>query len=230
MVAKVNISEIFFSVQGEGPWIGVPSTFLRLAGCNLKCKWCDTKYAKKGTKMTVEEVQEKIEEVSKGCNYLTVTGGEPTLQSEELVDVLKWFYAKDRRICVETNCTGFPLNLLNLVHLWAVSPKLKSSGEKYNAWVMDRFSSLETKRVIFKFVVGGAEDYQQFLELLPKFKNREIVLQPDGMVPSLEEYRKRLQFLHNWVLESYDQLQENGVLIRILPQLQRLTWGQRRGI
>ena len=76
----LRVSEIFFSIQGEGRRAGVVSVFVRLAGCDLRCKWCDTPYAldsEKGTLLSVEEVVSRIEKYD--CREVVVTGGEPLL-------------------------------------------------------------------------------------------------------------------------------------------------------
>jgi len=78
------VSEIFFSVQGEGPGIGKPAVFLRLSGCNLKCAWCDTKYTWHGGKMMTEPTV--LKEIKRyPCKRLVVTGGEPLLQQDNLM-------------------------------------------------------------------------------------------------------------------------------------------------
>ena len=82
------INEIFYSIQGEGRSAGKPAVFLRLSGCNLKCRWCDTKYAwKKGEEMTTGQIIQKIKKYP--CKHLVVTGGEPMLQQEGLEELLK---------------------------------------------------------------------------------------------------------------------------------------------
>jgi 7-carboxy-7-deazaguanine synthase len=89
----MKISEIFYSIQGEGISTGEPAIFLRLGGCNLKCKFCDTPHGKTGENFTVEEVFKEIEHICSTVRYplrkLVVTGGEPLLQIEELNKLFK---------------------------------------------------------------------------------------------------------------------------------------------
>ena len=82
----MEISEIFYSIQGEGPNIGKRSIFIRTAGCNLSCKFCDTKYSYKGKNFTREEIINIVKDISKryNTNQIVWTGGEPTLQIKEL--------------------------------------------------------------------------------------------------------------------------------------------------
>jgi 7-carboxy-7-deazaguanine synthase len=100
----MNVSEIFFSLNGEGLLTGVPTIFVRLSGCNLRCAWCDTQYAwEKGTEMTVKAVIEKVRECdNEFCSWVLITGGEPLLQDiYELVNHLHDEY----KISIETNGT-----------------------------------------------------------------------------------------------------------------------------
>ncbi|MBA7578968.1 7-carboxy-7-deazaguanine synthase [subsurface metagenome] len=102
-----KICEIFDSIQGEGSWMGTPATFIRFAGCNLRCSWCDTKDS-----WDSENVQElKIKEIISLINYPTViiTGGEPTLYDlEELILAIRHKFSQKRtvRIAIETNGTN----------------------------------------------------------------------------------------------------------------------------
>src|SRR6267378_4117832 len=79
----LRITEIFHSIQGESTHAGRPCVFVRLTGCNLRCRWCDSEYTfTGGTKMTIDEVVERVK--SYGCNLVEVTGGEPLAQAEAL--------------------------------------------------------------------------------------------------------------------------------------------------
>ena len=87
------VSEIFRSLQGEGKNQGRPCTFVRLAGCNLRCAWCDTSYAwNEGEEMSVGEVLDRVW-LLRGA-YICITGGEPLLQREDLLELLKKFQLK----------------------------------------------------------------------------------------------------------------------------------------
>jgi 7-carboxy-7-deazaguanine synthase len=102
---KLHVSEVFFSLNGEGLCIGVPTIFVRLSGCNLRCSWCDTEYAwEKRSEMTVKEIADAVETCDNGyCSWVLITGGEPLLQDiDVLVDTL---HTAGYRIGVETNGT-----------------------------------------------------------------------------------------------------------------------------
>src|SRR5438105_4163145 len=77
---KLRIAEIFTSIQGEGIWVGTPSTFVRVSGCNLRCVWCDTPYASWSPEGPVVDLAEVIGQVEKaGVRHVVLTGGEPML-------------------------------------------------------------------------------------------------------------------------------------------------------
>lgn len=81
MFMKLNITELFRSVQGETSFSGLPTYFIRLAACNLRCRWCDTPYSfPRGEPTDIEDILERVEQ--SGCRYVCVTGGEPLLQKE----------------------------------------------------------------------------------------------------------------------------------------------------
>jgi len=91
-IQKMHVNEIFYSLQGEGFLAGVPSVFVRLAGCPLRCRWCDTKYAwseEAGRQQTITEIVRQVQEWP--CRYMVITGGEPMINSDmpQLVKGLK---------------------------------------------------------------------------------------------------------------------------------------------
>nr|HEX4316895.1 7-carboxy-7-deazaguanine synthase QueE [Kofleriaceae bacterium] len=140
----LRISELFASIQGEGPSVGVPSVFVRLAECNLACTWCDTKYTwdwehydreREVREVAVDDVAEEVVELAgAGARTLVVTGGEPMLQQFELVPLLVKLRAFGFRVEVETSGTITPEPAIAaVVDQWNVSPKLASSGNKRTA-------------------------------------------------------------------------------------------------
>ena len=101
----MKVVEIFESVQGEGHWMGTPVIFIRFAGCNLHCSWCDTKesWGDVGTEMTIIDIVKSVKAFS--LKHVVITGGEPTINEglKELVASLK---ARDYYVCLETNGTN----------------------------------------------------------------------------------------------------------------------------
>jgi organic radical activating enzyme len=99
----LQLSEIFYSIQGEGTWSGTPAVFVRLAGCNLACDFCDTDYSTKFF-ASVDDVVAKVRELGHDCPMVVLTGGEPLAQAETmaLIDALR---RDGRRVHVESNGT-----------------------------------------------------------------------------------------------------------------------------
>jgi 7-carboxy-7-deazaguanine synthase len=101
----LQLSEIFYTIQGEGTWAGMPAVFVRLAGCNLACDFCDTDYSTKSF-ASVNDVVAKVREIGQGCPMVVLTGGEPLAQAEtpELIEALR---RDGRRVHIESNGTIF---------------------------------------------------------------------------------------------------------------------------
>jgi organic radical activating enzyme len=101
----IALAEIFYSIQGEGTWTGTPAVFVRLAGCNLACDFCDTDYSMKSI-AAIDDVVASVREIGGDCPMVILTGGEPLAQSETpgLIDALR---RDGRRVHVESNGTIF---------------------------------------------------------------------------------------------------------------------------
>ena len=97
----MKINEVFYSIQGEGKWSGLPNIFIRTTGCNLRCSFCDTKYAyDDGKEMNIEEILNNISKYP--CKYVCLTGGEPLLQNE-IVELIDNLIRQKYKVCIETN-------------------------------------------------------------------------------------------------------------------------------
>jgi 7-carboxy-7-deazaguanine synthase len=162
----LKVNEIFNSFQGEGPFAGRPATFLRLAGCNLKCDFCDTNH-KKYDILDVNSVKEKVKECMSilNTNFLVITGGEPLLQddiNELALELIKEGYI----VQFETNGSikHYPMK----AH-YVVSPK-QNIKEVYDNW---KFYS----NVYFKFVVQNREDLELLNEIIDI--DKVVYLQPE---------------------------------------------------
>lgn len=214
---NLAISEIFFSIQGEGKTVGIPSVFVRLGGCNLICggegtqfdkklhnnaKWrCDTiEIWRKSKSINIHNILKKkyINELNKGA-HLIITGGEPLIQQENLILFLKLI--KKITGCyveIETNGTIIPnKELLEMVDLFNCSPKLSSSGNNKNDCIVtEAIKTINSKSrdSIFKFVVSDKNDFNEILEDFNKYISREkIWLMPAGENQiSLNKNRKKV--------------------------------------
>lgn len=225
--------EIFATVQGEGISAGVPSVFIRLADCNLRCTWCDTKYTwdwatydKKveTIELPIEEIASKaLAESAEGVRNAVFTGGEPLLQQDELAQLGEQLKAAGFRIEVETNGTVVPTDAMAaVVDQWNVSPKLASSGNaeraRHRPTALAWFASQPT--ATFKIVQTSAADFAETEELVialgvPKSR---IVLMPEGTEPLALAARSR---------ELADTCRVNGY--RLGTRLHVFLWGQERG-
>ena len=222
--------EIFHSLQGEGPTIGTPSVFLRLATCNLACTWCDTKYTwdwqhfsfqKEVALLDPEQVQERILEF--GCPHLVITGGEPLLQQGELAPVVAELNRRGFYCEVETNGTISPTpDLVRDISQWNVSPKLQNSGNATDRRelpeVLSAFSRLPN--AFFKFVVVSPGDVAEVCALRDKYglPGERIILMPEGRTQAVINSRSP------WVSEAC--VREG---FRFTTRLHILLWGDERG-
>jgi organic radical activating enzyme len=225
---NLAVAETFLSIQGEGKTTGIPSYFLRLAGCNLICggkgtekdgmlhdgaTWrCDTiEVWLKGKKKSHDEVIEMLggdvflENMRNGF-HLVITGGEPLLQQNAIIDFIRYLYKvkSDQRayfIEIETNCTIIPDPLLiSYVNLFNISPKLKNSGMALNATffpsVIQKFCSLRSNQYIFKFVISHENDFIEIREdYFPMVDRRNVYLMPGA------DNRAQLEYVSPMVAE-----------------------------
>ena len=217
MTHSVRIAEIFHSLQGESSWAGLPCSFVRLTGCNLRCAWCDTRYAYDGgEEMDLELIVERL--LAYGCNLVEVTGGEPLL-SPETPELVRRLVGAGRTVLVETN-GSMDISVLDPRCIRIVDMKCPSSGEaKSND--PDNLSRL-TRRDEVKCVVAGREDYEFAKEIL-KTVRREA---PKGVVVGFSPVFGEIEpaLLAEWMLE--DRLDA-----RFNLQLHKVLWNpDRRGV
>ena len=122
----MQVTEIFHSIQGESTYTGLPCTFVRLTGCNLRCTWCDTAYSfYGGQKMTLDQVLEKVRAF--GGKLVEVTGGEPLLQAE-VYPLMERLLAEGYRVLLETSGER-PINEVPRDVTKIVDVKCPDSGE-----------------------------------------------------------------------------------------------------
>lgn len=194
-IARLNSApEIFYSLQGEGVCAGAPAVFLRLAGCNLHCSWCDSKHSwGHGIEMSPTEVAARL--LTYPCRHYVITGGEPLLQAEELEEMLHLLPA-EAYIEVETNGSLAPTPALAArVNQWNISPKLPHAGNTAHPMALSAFASLPG--VWYKLVVRGEQDWpaiealhlpQHRIILMPCADNRADLL---TLLPAIAEMALR---------------------------------------
>ncbi|MEF8873313.1 MAG: radical SAM protein [Candidatus Thermoplasmatota archaeon] len=207
----MQISEIFRSLQGEGAEIGLPTVFVRTAGCNLRCEWCDTKYGwEDGEEMSVKEIKEEIEDFS--CERVCITGGEPLLQDDlnELMDLL----LPSKHVTVETNGS---LSIKELVDRRVkVSMDYKTPSSQMTEEMDCENLGLLRKDDQLKFVIADEEDYEFSSNLLQRNEvGCETIFQPVD--------NQKIRQIAEWVLDD-------GLDVRVLPQLHKIIWGDKREV
>ncbi len=215
-----RIAETFFSIQGEGVTAGAPAVFIRLQGCSVGCRWCDTKYSwdpAGGHQATLEALIE--EAAAFPCRRAVVTGGEPLESSlfVPLVDALK-----SRGFTVEVETSGILPPPSVAVDQWNVSLKLAHSGvAKATRINPEAIRGFLGRNAWWKFVVVEPGDVAEVLRLMERFvlPRDRILLMPEGI------RREELLERSLWVVE---ECRRHG--FRYSPRLHILLWGARRGV
>ncbi|MDZ4713154.1 MAG: 7-carboxy-7-deazaguanine synthase QueE [bacterium] len=243
----MKISELFYSIQGEGKRTGVPSFFIRTNFCNLRCKFssgnlCDTSYTswfpddkKNLGEMGVEEILNEYRKFN--CRDIVISGGEPTMYLNELAELCSGIKNIDRNIfiTIETNGTDIG-DFVNDADLISISPKLSSSipfGTEYekmhernrmNIEAFKSYNDLKTKNLIdiqWKFVYCTDDDVKEIKELQMSagFKDDDVYLMPEGIS---EEDLKRNRLI------TIDACIKNN--FNYTDRIHILAWGNKRGI
>jgi len=211
----LRVSEIFASIQGETSFVGLPFAFVRLTGCNLRCRYCDTTYAyDDGEEIPLEEVVSRV--TFFGIPRVTVTGGEPLLQ-EEAPALVTALLDLDHTVLVETNGT-VPLSRLDPRAIKIMDVKCPASGEAgKTAW--ENFAHLSARDEV-KFVLSSEEDYRFAREVIRKYGTEgpfKVLFSPAfGLLPP--------ERLAGWMVGD-------AIDARFQLQIHKLVWGpDRRGV
>jgi 7-carboxy-7-deazaguanine synthase len=227
----MRIAELFYSVQGEGSLVGVPSVFVRTTGCNLRCSFCDTPYTSwepQGEEWPVEEIVARV--LSYPTRYVVVTGGEPLL-APEIEELCRALRSHGRHITVETAATLFKPIACDLASL---SPKLSNStplAQEAGRWALKHEQTRLRPDVIraflkhsdyqLKFVIDRPEDIREVRELLEELPGvllEKVLLMPQGIT------REELAQREPWVAELCKRYG-----YRFCPRLHILLYGHQRG-
>jgi len=224
----MTIAEIFYSLQGEGMLVGVPSVFVRVSGCNLRCVWCDTPYtswAPEGAEMTIAEIVREVERF--GASHVVVTGGEPML-FPAVVDLTR---ALQGHVTIETAGTVYQNVRCDLM---SISPKLANSTpwEREGGRFAEQHERLRWQPSVVKRLMGEYE-YQLKFVVAAAGDLGEI----ERVVEQTGADRGRVVLMAEGV--STDVLRERGVWLaeiakregfRYTPRLHVELWGDRRGV
>jgi organic radical activating enzyme len=222
ITASGRIAETFFSIQGEGPTAGLPAVFIRLQGCSVGCRWCDTKYSWDGGGGREVEVHTLIAEATAyPCRRVVITGGEP-LESSLLLPLATALAQRAFVIEVETSGTVAPPEEASPTIQWNVSVKLAGSEvEEPRRINPDAIRAFLERGAWWKFVVADEPDLAEVLRLAERFAlpRERILLQPEAL--RRDEVLERSP----WVIEA---CKRHG--FRFSPRLHILIWGARRGV
>ncbi|MBI3398376.1 MAG: radical SAM protein [Deltaproteobacteria bacterium] len=211
----MRVSEIFFSIQGESTYAGLPCIFIRLAGCNLRCRWCDTTYAQTSEQGEDFSIEQIIREVKKfNCKLVEITGGEPMSQKETPALINK-LLKRGYEALLETN-GSIGLKSVDARVIKIVDVKCPSSGYD-GSFLMENLNFIALQDEI-KFVIADRKDYEfarDFLERCIKDKISKILFAP--VYPAMPA-----QELAKWILAD-------GLKVRLQPQMHKFIWGEEKG-
>jgi 7-carboxy-7-deazaguanine synthase len=207
---RVRVNEIFYSIQGESTWAGLPCVFIRLTGCNLRCVWCDTDYAfYAGKQMAIEEILERVRRYR--CSLVEVTGGEPLLQ-KGVHALFAALLGGGYTVMVETSGER-DLSVVDQRVIKIMDLKCPGSGEcERNRW-----SNLDalTPRDEVKFVVADRRDYEWAREVIC---TRPLARSVSTILLSPVYGRLSPADLAAWILEDH-------LPVRMQLQMHKSIWG-----
>jgi len=203
------INEIFYSIQGESTFAGLPCVFVRLTGCNLRCAYCDTRYAySDGQTLTVKQIVEKV--TAFGCTLVEITGGEPLLQADtgRLVETL---LNEGFHVLMETN-GSLDIRGIDPACIKIIDVKCPDSGEADQCDLanLQRMASSD----LVKFVISSRRDYLYAKKILPRIPAK---VPPGNVLFSPVWDRLPGRDLAAWILED-------NLWARLQLQLHKIIW------
>lgn len=221
MSQHLRISEIFLSLQGEGPTAGTPAHFIRLQGCDVGCRWCDTRYSwdfGAGSERPVEAACDEALALG-AAPLLVITGGEP-LEHTGLADLIARALERWPRVEVETSGIA-PPPVSDPRLAWNVSPKLPGATPRWSDTWAHTAAWVAEPRATFKIVVGDPPDPADAADLIARhaLPRERVMLMPEGMTELA---------LRTRAVALAEECKRLGV--RMSPRLHIWMWGARRGV
>ena len=206
---KLKINEIFYSIQGESSYTGLPCIFIRLTYCNLRCSYCDTEYAfHNGSDMSINQILKHIDKYP--ANLVMVTGGEPLLQ-KDCINLMDELLKNKYSVMLETS-GSLPLNKVPKKVVKIVDFKCPSSNMKHkNDWKI--LKDIDKKDEI-KFVIGDKGDYDWSKSMIKEYDLDKIC--PILFSPVYNKID--IENLSKWILDD-------GLNVRLQMQLHKYIWG-----
>jgi len=239
-MSSIPVLEIFGpTIQGEGMVVGRKTMFVRTAGCDYRCSWCDSAFTWDGSakadiqRMTADEIWDQLVAIGDDrFDHVTISGGNPALLSTigELVQLLR---KKGIQIALETQGSRWQMWMLHVDDL-TLSPKPPSSGMKTNFNVLDQIieQSKPQKNRSLKVVVFDDADFKFAVDIHERYKDVPFFLQVGNDAITSTDTVALTQHL----LEKYEWLVDKTIAseemnhVRVLPQLHTLLWGNKRGV
>jgi len=208
----LKVNEIFYSIQGESSFLGIPFVFVRLTGCNLRCSYCDTKYAyEEGEELTVEQILKQVKKFK--CRYVEITGGEPLLQDDTpfLVDSL---IDEGFNVLVETNGTK-DVSVISDKATMIMDIKCPSSGEVDKIdW--ENIKRLDKKDEV-KFVIAEKSDYDWAKGIITE---RNLTYKANVLLSPVKE-KLDPATLAEWILKD-------NLKVRFQLQVHKILWPEEK--
>ena len=213
----LRVNEIFYSIQGESSYAGRPCVFVRLTGCNLRCAYCDTRYAyDEGQYVSIDDIIELV--TSYRCELVQITGGEPLIQ-EKTPSLIYRLLKKGFEVLLETN-GSLDISPIDERCVKIVDIKCPSSGEeKKND--LENLKRLSTKDEI-KFVIGNRKDYIYAKNIMSRFMKDNPEMKPPLFSPVYAQMDPKV--MAEWILAD-------RIDVRMNIPLHKIIWGaEARGV
>jgi 7-carboxy-7-deazaguanine synthase len=223
--------ELYKSVQGESSFAGLPFIFVRFAGCNLRCAWCDSEYTFSGGKpFTQAEVLAQIEALAP-CRLVEFTGGEPMLQARELLPLMDELLARGYTLMMETSGER-PLEAVPQAVHKIVDVKCPGAGSAANSFRLENLAAL-TPRDEVKFVLSDRSDYEFARAFMAE---HDLATKCGGVLlsPAFNKSPSPLRTTDNATLDPrtlVEWMMEDGVDARLSLQIHKFIWEpQKKGV
>jgi 7-carboxy-7-deazaguanine synthase len=241
-MSKIPVMEIFGpTIQGEGMVMGKKTMFVRTAGCDYSCSWCDSSFTWDGTgreqirQMEAGEIWEELKAIGgEGFSFVTISGGNPALLKnlDELIALLK---KENIKLCLETQGSRWQDWFYSIDEL-TISPKPPSSGMNTDFEILDnifkRLSDGFNHHVSLKVVIFDDNDFNYSKKVMERYPGIPFYLQAGNenlSAANNDEFLAEQLAKYSWLIEKAmrdDVMKE----VRVLPQLHTFVWGNKRGV
>ena len=209
------VNEIFESIQGESTYAGIPSVFVRLTGCNLRCLYCDTTYAyDEGSAMSLNEIITRVN--GYGCRNVCITGGEPLL-NEHVSNLIKLLKKNLFTVFIETNGSQnidiLPKGIVRIVDIKCPGSGMEQEMDWKNIKRLNRSDEV-------KFIISSKNDYEWAKKITNKYK----IIDRTRVLFGLVQGKLKPKTLAGWILKD-------GLDVRLHLQLHKIIWPDKaRGV